>query len=131
MAAFKSYLKPENSIIAGVAVMGAVYAIYQLNIGSSVQVQMTDANHPAAETARKKSGYTAAVMVAGIGLIAKDANIIILGSATIIAMELNYRHSIMAHPETGVMQPPGESTYAPAGAAVSSMYEQEASGVQY
>jgi len=126
--AFKSYLRPEGSIFAGVATVGAVYAIYQLNLGSTVQVGMTDANHPAAESARKKAGYTAAVMVAGIGLIAKDANIIILGSAAIIAMELNYRHSIMAHPQTGMMQPPSDSTYEPAGAAVSSMYEQEASG---
>lgn len=131
MAAFKSYLKPEHSIFAGVAVVGAVYAIYNLNIGTTVQAQMTDANHPAVESSRKKAGYTAAVLVAGVGLIAKDSNILILGSAAIIMMELSYRHSIMAHPETGVMQPPAESTYAPAGAAVSSMYEQEASGVQY
>lgn len=129
--AFKSYLKPENSIVAGLAVMGVVFAIYQLNLGSGVQVQMTDANHPATETARKKSGYEAGVVVAGIGLIAKDANIIILGSASIIAMELNYRHAIMSHPETGQIVPPSESTYMPAGAAVSSMYEQEASGVSY
>lgn len=123
--AFKSYLKPEGSIIAGLAVMGSVFAIYQLNLGSVAQVHMTDANHPAVETSRKKAGYKAAILVAGIGLIAKDTNIIILGSATIIAMELSYRHAIMAHPETGVMQPPGSSTYEPAGAAVSTMYEQE------
>jgi hypothetical protein len=129
--AFKSYLRPEGSIFAGVAVVGAVYAIYQLNLGSTVQVGMTDANHPQTESARKKAGYSAAIMVAGVGLIAKDANILILGSSAIIVMELTYRHSIMSHPETGMMQPPDESTYAPAGAAVSSMYEQEASGVSY
>ena len=129
--AFKSYLKPEGSIVAGLAVMGAVFAIYQLNLGPAVQVQMTEANHPVAETNRKKSGYQAAILVAAVGLIAKDANIIILGSASIIGMELSYRHAVMSHPETGVMQPPSESTYAPAGQAVSSMYEQETSGVQY
>lgn len=128
MVAFKSYLKPENSIIAGLAVMGIVYGIYQMNLGPVVQVQMTDANHPQTETARKKAGYQAAIAVAGIGLIARDANIIILGSASIIGMELSYRHAIMSHPQTGQMVPPGESTYMPAGAAVSSMYEQEASG---
>lgn len=131
MVAFKSYLKPENSIIAGVAVMGVVFGIYQLSLGTSAQVQMTDANHPITESARKKAGYQSAVLVAGIGLIARDANIIILGSASIVAMELTYRHAIMAHPETGQMVPPSESTYAPAGATVSSQYEQEASGVQY
>lgn len=124
--AFKSYLKPEGSIMAGVAVMGSVYAIYQLNLGATAQVQMTDANHPVAETSRKKAGYQAAILVAGIGLIAKDANIIILGSATIIAMELSYRHAIMAHPQTGQMVPPGDDVYQPAGAVTSDLYEQEA-----
>jgi len=129
--AFKSYLRPEGSVIAGLAVMGVVFSIYQLTIGPNVQVAMSEANHPSIETARKKAGYESAIVVAGIGLICKDANIIILGSASIIAMELSYRHAIMAHPETGQMVPPGESTYAPAGATVSSAYEQEASGVQY
>lgn len=124
--AFKSYLKPEGSIVAGVAVMGAVFAIYQLDLGTSAQVGMTDANHPIVETARKKAGYKAAVVVAGIGLIAKDANIIILGSATIIAMELSYRTAIMAHPETGTMVAPGEMAYAPAGGVTSDAYEQMA-----
>lgn len=110
--------------MAGLAVVASVYAIYQLNLGSTAQVQMTDANHPVAETSRKKSGYEAAILVAGIGLIARDANIIILGSATIIAMELTYRHAIMAHPETGKMVPPGESVYMPAGGVTSEAYEQ-------
>lgn len=124
--AFKSYLKPEGSIVAGLAVMAVVYAIYQLDMGTSAQVQMTDANHPAVETSHKKASYKAAVVVAGIGLIAKDANIIILGSASIIAMELTYRTAIMAHPETGAMVPPGDSVYAPAGDTTSDAYEQMA-----
>jgi len=124
--AWKSYLKPEGSIVAGLAVMGTVYAIYQLDLGNAAQVQMTDANHPGVETSHKKASYKAAIVVAGIGLIAKDANIIILGSASIIAMELTYRTAIMAHPETGVMVPPGESVYAPAGGITSDAYEQEA-----
>lgn len=124
MVAFKSYLKPENSIIAGVAVMGAVFATYQLNVGTIAAVHMTDANHPAVETSRKKAGYTAFIMVAGIGLISRDANIIILGSATIIAMELQYRHAIMAHPQSGIMQPPTSAVYEPAG-TTSDQYEQQ------
>lgn len=116
--AFKSYLKPENSIVAGLAVVGLVYADYQLNVGTMASAQATDANHPVLESSRKKAGYTAFVLVAGVGLIARDANIIILGGAAIIAMELQYRHAIMAHPDTGVMQPPGNEAYNPPGAVV-------------
>jgi hypothetical protein len=122
--AWKSYLKPENSIIAGLGVMGTVYALYQLNVGSVAAAGATDPNHPILESARKKAGYTSLIVVAGIGLIARDANIIILGAASIIGMELIYRHSIMSHPETGVMQPPSSSTYEPAGATISTLYEQ-------
>jgi len=112
--AFKSILRPENSVVAGVAVMAAVYADYQLNLGSVNQVHYTDANHPINETSRKKAGFTALIMVAGIGLIAKDANIIILGGASIIGMELLYRHAIMSDAATNKMQPPVTDIYQPA-----------------
>lgn len=112
--AWKSMLKPEGSIVAGVAVMGAVYATYQMNMGSLSQAQASDSNHPVLESSRKKAGYTSLILVAGIGLVAKDANIIILGSATIVALELMARHSIMSDPQTGVMQPPTSATYEPA-----------------
>lgn len=113
--AWKSILKPENSVIAGAATIGAVYGIYQLNLGTSAQVQATDANHPVLNSSRKKAGYTALVLVAALGLITKDANIIILGGGTIIAMELSYRHAIMAHPESGqLMNPAPGSAFEPA-----------------
>jgi hypothetical protein len=124
MPTFRSYLKPENSIVAGLAVVGLVIADYQMNVGTVSQVQMSAANHPSIESSRKKSGYTAVILVAGIGLIAKDANILILGAAAIIAMEVNYRHAIMAHPETGVMQPPTEDVYMPMG-VTSDSYDQQ------
>lgn len=125
--AFKSILKPENSIIAGVAVMGAVYASYQINVGTTAAAAATPANHPILESSRKKAGYESFVLVAGLGLIAKDANIIILGSATIIAMELTYRHSIMADHETGVMQSPASDAYSSAENVVP-MYAQGETG---
>lgn len=114
---FKSILKPENSAIAGIAVVGLVYAIYQLNIGSMATAQATTANHPVLESSRKKAGYSALVSVAGLTLITRDANVGILGGAAIITMEILSRHSIMAHPETGKMQNPNDlisNVYAPA-----------------
>jgi hypothetical protein len=113
--AWKSILKPENSVVAGVATVGIVYGIYQLNLGNTATVQATDANHPVLEASRKKAGFSALVLVAALTLITRDANVGILGGGTIIAMELTYRHGIMAHPETGKMVNPNpETSYAPA-----------------
>jgi hypothetical protein len=115
MATFKSILKPENSVVAGIATIGAVYSIYQLNVGSTSNAQATDANHPILESSRRKAGYTALVLVAALTLITKDGNVGILGGGTIIAMELSYRHAIMAHPTSGKIQNPStEPAFQPA-----------------
>jgi hypothetical protein len=113
--ALKSILKPENSVIAGLAVMGAVFANYQLNIGTVAQASATVANYPVLESARKKAGYSSLILVAGLSLITKDANIAILGGATIITMELAYRHGIMANPQSLHMENPNpQAAYEPA-----------------
>lgn len=111
----KSILKPEGSVMAGLATIGAVFAVYQLNVGNVATAQATPANHPVLESSRKKAGYSALVLVAGLGLVTKDANILILGCGSIIGMEIAYRHGIMAHPASGKMQSPNPNTaYAPA-----------------
>lgn len=111
---FKSILKPENSVVAGIATVGLVYALYELNVGSVSQAHHSDANHPALEASRRKAGYTSFATVAGLTLITKDANVGILGFFTIIAMEVSYRHAIMIDSASGLVQPPGQSAYVPA-----------------
>src|SRR5215472_3539271 len=118
MPAFKSILKPEGSVVSGIAVAGAVWAIYSMNVGPVSQAHASDANHPANESARKKAGYIAFTFVSAITLITRDANVGLLGYASIIAMDLQYRHAIMAHPGNGEMQPPAGGSYTPAGGSV-------------
>lgn len=111
---FRSILKPEGSVVAGLSVVGLVYATYQLDVGSVSSAYATDANHPALESSRRKAGYTAFLAVAGLTLITKDANVGILGFSSIVAMELHYRHAIMASPVTGRIVPPNPGQYQPA-----------------
>jgi hypothetical protein len=113
--AFKSILKPEASTVAGLATVGAVFGVYQLNVGTVAQASASDSNHPVLAASRKKAGYTALVLVAALTLITRDANVAILGGGTIIAMELSYRHGIMANPQSMKMQNPNPQTaYEPA-----------------
>lgn len=112
---FKSILKPEGSTVAGLAVVGTVFAIYQLEVGAVSSAAATDANHPVLTSSRKKAGLTALAMVGALTLITKDANVGILGGGAIIAMELSYRHGIMANPQDQKMQNPNPATaYEPA-----------------
>ena len=123
---WKSILKPEGSAIAGLATVGVVYGIYQLNIGSVAQTHATDANHPLLETSRKKAGLAALVLVGALTLITKDGNVGILGAGTIIAMELTYRHGIMSNPVSGKLENPNPAAaYEPAENIVPFPYQGE------
>ncbi len=123
---WKSILKPEGSAIAGLATVGVVYGIYQLNIGSVAQTHATDANHPLLETSRKKAGLAALVLVGALTLITKDGNVGILGAGTIIAMELTYRHGIMSNPVNGKLENPNPvAAYEPAENIVPFPYQGE------
>lgn len=124
MSGWRSILKPSESTLTGLAEIGVVYSLYNLNVGSSSQAQATDANHPALEASRKKAGYTSLALVAGLFLITKDANAFILGCGTIIAMELSYRHAIMADPISNIMQNPNPAAaYEPAQNVVTFPYQ--------
>lgn len=115
MAGIKSVLKPENSIIAGVATIALVAGVYQLDIGPVSQVHASDAGHGANTAGIKKAGYTSLIMVAGITLLARDPNILILGGAAIIALHAHYRHANLVNPNTNQVEGPGPAAYAPAG----------------
>ena len=114
----KSVLKPDQSVVAGIATVGVVYGIYSASVGSVSQAHASTPNHPSLESSRKKAGYTALALVSALGLITKDGNIVVLGYATIGAMEVWYRHAIMADPATGSMVPPVADPYSPAGNVV-------------
>jgi hypothetical protein len=114
MPTFRSILKPENSVLAGIATAGSVWAIYQMNTGATATLHASDANHPALESSRKKAGYTAFIFVSAITLITKDANVGLLGFASIIAVDATTRHAIMTNPVTNMMESPAGTGYEPA-----------------
>lgn len=128
MFKFKSILRPENSVLSGIAVAGSVWAIYNMSVGDMATAHASDANHASLETSRKKAGFMSFVFVSGITLITRDANVGLLGYASIIGVDITYRHSIMASPQTGEMQPPAESAYMPAGSGNLSVVDFSSAG---
>lgn len=113
----KSLLRPEDSIVAGIATIGLVYAIYEMQLGTTASVQASPVAHPALTSSVKKAGWESLALVAGLALLARDMNIVILGGAAIIACDLHFKHAIMADPVSGQLVIPGPSSYAPAQAA--------------
>jgi hypothetical protein len=114
MAEFKPRLSGDNSIIMSGATVALTVALYNGVVGPVSMAHATDANDGALSASKKKAGFAAFAVVSGLALIGRDPNIVILGGATIIAMELMYRHAISSHPETGQLVAPPVTQYQPA-----------------
>jgi hypothetical protein len=110
----KSVLKPEGSVVSGIAVAGSVIGIYALGLGTVAQAHASDANHISLESSRKKVAITSFIFVSTVTLLTRDANVGILGYGTMIAADIHFRHAIMANPDTGAVEAPGETAYLPA-----------------
>jgi hypothetical protein len=113
----KPRLGAENSIIASLATVALVIGVYQSKVGPVSDVHATEAQDHNLMSATRKAGWVALAAVAGVSLLAKDPNILILGGAAIIAEEVCYRHALATSPLTGDLQvAPG--AYTPAGGTV-------------
>lgn len=115
----KPILKPEDSIVAGIATIGVVYALYSTHVGTASEVGMTPANTPQIDGNIKSAGGIAIAAVAGISLLARDPNIFILGMAAVVVLHAHYRTQAATNPESGMLENPGPQAYAPAQANVS------------
>lgn len=97
----KSILKPEGSVVAGIATGALVIAIYQMNVGNLAQVHMTPAHDKNVCASRKKAAIQAVAAVSAISLLTKDVTIFILGGGITFLLDWHTRHAICAAPDTG------------------------------
>ena len=123
----KSILKPEGSIVAGIATGALVYGVYQMNLGNLASVHATSAGDGNARAGRKKAAIEAVAAVAAISLLTKDVNIFILGGGIVVLLDWHARHAVESHPETGMLA--DNSGYVPAEQAVP--MDEQATSVDY
>jgi hypothetical protein len=98
-------LKPEISLGVGLATATVVYGIYMNALPPVVDLRATPANDDQVASTEKAAAWTAAAVVAGISLIAKDATVFIIGGAMIVALSWWNKHANMVNPEFGLAVP--------------------------
>ena len=113
----KPRLGAENSVVVSLGVAALVIGIYSSKVGPVADAHATAANDGNMLASVKKAGWESVALTVGLALLTQDANIMILGGATIVAEELGYRHAIMSNPDTGKIDLTAAS-YAPAGSPV-------------
>lgn len=108
-------LKPEAGVLAGLAVMGVVFAVHQQATPSQADIQALPAGTPDIDIAEKKATWLSVGIVSGISLLAKDPTIFVMGSAATVGMALWTRHSNYAESIGGRYLSPSEAMQAGTG----------------
>lgn len=96
-----SGLKPESSLMVGLATATVVYGIYQAALPNLADVRSLDARNSDVESAERLASWTAAGVVAGIALLAQDMTVFIIGGAMVTGMAWWNRHANEITPLTG------------------------------
>jgi len=99
----KSILKPEGSIVAGIATGILVYSIYDRALPDAATMHATDANDINIEAGRKKATLSAAGVLSAITLLTRDVNVFVLGGVVLFALDFHARHANASNPQTGLL----------------------------
>lgn len=86
-------LKPENSIMASLAVGAVVYGIHANATPNAADIRSLDRGNVDIQKAERTATWLSAGVVAGISLIAKDPTIFVIGGAMTIALAWWTRHA--------------------------------------
>jgi hypothetical protein len=105
-------LKPEASILGGLAVLALVFGIHQQATPTQADIQALPAGTPDVDRAEKAATWASVVAVSGISLIARDPGIFIIGSAGVIGLSLWTKHSSYTESIMGRYLSPSEAAAA-------------------
>lgn len=104
-------LKPETSLSVGLATAAVVWGVYNSHLPTVADTRAASPGNSAVEGSRQVATWTAAGIVAGISLIAKDPNIFIIGGTMVAVLDWTHRHANAVTPGVNkVMVPPTAST---------------------
>lgn len=96
-----SILKPEGSLMAGLATAAMVYGTYTFSLPNGAEIHATDPHDVNVEAGRRKAAIQSAAVVGIVSLIAKDKTIFVLGGLMLIALDWHARIANAASPQTG------------------------------
>lgn len=87
-------MKPEYSVMSGLAVSAVVLAIHTNATPTQADIQALPAGNADVDAAERRATWMSAGIVAGISLLAGDPTIFVMGSAATIGMALMTRHAV-------------------------------------
>lgn len=95
-------LKAETSLTVGLATAAVVYSVYSNALPTVADIRVGDANDDHIARAEQLAAWTAAGVVAGVALIAKDPTVFVMGGTMVVALAWWHRHANAVDPISGL-----------------------------
>jgi hypothetical protein len=103
-------LKPEASIMSGLAVAAVVFSIHSNFTPSTADMQGLPSGTKDVDRSERQATWISAGVVSAISLLAKDPTIFVIGSIATVAMAFTSRHALWTETKTGLLHGgPGQS----------------------
>jgi hypothetical protein len=118
--ALKSVLKPDSSVMVGLAEAAAVYVIYQSALPSHADIRSAPQNNNDVEASRKAAAWKSGAVLGFVFLLTRDLNSFLIGGLALGGIDYMTKHANGVNPSTGKLAPAGGSITtgaAPAGNA--------------
>jgi hypothetical protein len=109
-------LRPADSITIALATGIGVAAIYGSDVGPVADVHMSLPGDPSLSAAIKKAGVKSWLLVAGVTILTRDLNVVLIGGSMQLLEHLSYLHGNMSNPAAGGDVTATPASYQPAGA---------------
>ena len=109
----KSVLKPDSSVMAGLAEAAAVYVIYQAALPAHVDIRSAPAHNTDIEAARKAAAWKSAAVLGFVFLLTQDINSALIGGLALAGIDLMTKHANGVNPATGKLAPGAAITAPP------------------
>lgn len=103
MALFNSILKPDTSVMLGLANGAIVMAVYNGAIPSIASVRVADSQDGDIEAARKMAAWSSAAILGFMFLLTKDRNSFLIGGLVLAGTDLMVKHANGWNPFTGLL----------------------------
>lgn len=97
----KSVLKPDSSVMAGLAEAAAVYVIYQAALPNHADIRSAPPHNSDIESARKGAAWKSAAVLGFVFLLTQDLNSFLIGGLALGGIDYMTKHANGISPSTG------------------------------
>ncbi len=94
-------LAKENSLLLGLGVAAAVYAVHQNITPNLADVRAAATGDGDVSSTERVATAIGLGLAGGVALLAQDATVFIIGGSMAVAMAWAYRHANTVNPDTG------------------------------